>query len=305
MRWRDGERPMRPFDYYRARSTQEACQLLVELEGEGRVLAGGQSLLNMMKLRIVSPTALIDASRIPELQAIASSPGGISIGAMTTYAALERFALKQPGYEILADALRVIADLHVRHMGTLGGSCCHADPYADMPNVLAALGADLEAVALRGKRRIAAEHFFAGPFETALEPDELLTSIHIPAAPKGTGAAYEKFSWRLGDYAIASVACVMTLEERGRCRSARVVGGSLGTGPARLAAGEETLAGEALSEQVIAKAAASASRSCDPQADAIYGSAEYKQCLIETLAARAMTRAWNRARATFHGWESA
>lgn len=287
---------MRPFDYYRPQSAQEACRLLAEANGEGRVLAGGQSLLNMMKLRIVSPPVLIDAGHVPETKGIAATASGVKIGAMTTYAELERHALGQPGVDILTDALRVIADMHVRHVGTVGGSCCHADPFADMPNVLAALGANLETFSLRGRRRIEAEQFFVAPFETALASDELLTAIHIPTLSARTGAAYEKFSWRLGDYAIASVACVVTLDERGRCSAAKVVGGSLGRGPERLATTEEMLLGQPLSEDAIATAAASGSRSCSPQADSIYGSAEYKRRLMETLTVRAVSRAHARAR---------
>lgn len=287
---------MRSLNYLRASSKEEACRLLAEHEDEARILAGGQSLLNMMKLRIASPPTLIDTHRVAELQGIAVKPGGLAIGSMATYAKIQAADLGAR-YAMIQDAVEVIADMHVRHMGTMGGSCCHADPYADMPNVATALAVEMEASTVKATRRIAVEEFFVGPLETALAPAELLAAIHVPALPAGTGSAYEKFSWRRGDYAIVSIAAVLTVEASGKCKQARIVAGALGNGPTRLDAAEEALADRVLNDSVIEHAARAGAAGCEPQSDRIYGSAEYKRLLVETLTVRSVKRALERARA--------
>lgn len=287
---------MKEFDYFRPTSVDEACLLKAEWGDEGRVLAGGQSLLNMMKLRFVAPGSLIDARRLEELKIAADSDGGQRIGSMMTYAQVGRVASER--YPIIADALDVIADLQVRNLGPLGGSCCQADPFGDMPNVVTALDARFEIRSSRGTRHLAAAEFFRGPLETALDPDELLIAVHFPAQGPRTGSAYEKFSWRRGDYAIVSIAAVVTLDEGGRCVRSSLVAGALGVGPVRLARAERVAIGQLLTGDAIVAVADEAQAECTPQDDPVYGSAQYKRALIKTLTVRALTRACDRARAS-------
>lgn len=286
---------MRAFEYHRPGSLIEACQLLAERAGDVRVLAGGQSLLNMMKLRIMSPAALVDIRDIAGIRDISLSKTGLKLGSMVTYRSLGAGLKLHREFAIISEAVAVIADMHVRNLGTVGGAACQADPFADMPNALVTLGAQFELKGPERTRRIGAVDFFKGPFETAVEPDELLVCLDIPRPHVRSGSAYEKFSWRMGDYAIAAVAALITLDVDGKCISCRLVAGSLGGGPVRLTAGEEAMHDRVVSLELIKAAAADAASSCEPEPDAIYGSSEYKRRLLRTLATRAMERAWRRA----------
>lgn len=286
---------MRSFEYHRADSIEDACSILSRCGPEARILAGGQSLLNMMKWRLAAPNALIDASRIATLKDICESNGKIRIGSMATYSDLQLSApLKS--IAVIQDALEVIADMQVRNLGTLGGSCCQADPYGDMPNVMTALDVMMEAMSTRGTRRIPAKEFFLGPLETSLQSDEVLTSIFIDCASQACGSAYEKFSWRKGDYAIVSVASIIGLESDGRCIVSRIVVGGLGTGPIQLLDAAKMLVGQTVTEDIAKKAARTAAAECQPEPDRVYGSAEYKKLLIETIAERSLERSLRRAR---------
>jgi carbon-monoxide dehydrogenase medium subunit len=286
---------MREFEYFRPTSLAEACALKAQWGAESQILAGGQSLLNMMKVRFAAPACLIDGSRLDELQGVSTAGGGLRIGSMVTYTDVGR-AAGQP-FGIIADALSVIADMQVRNLGTVGGSCCQADPFGDMPNVVLALRAELEACSINGRRRIAAHDFFQGPLETALNPEEVLYAIHFPAAVPGSGSAYEKFSWRRGDYAIVSIAAVVSLDSSGTCTDCSLVAGAMGLGPVRLRNTEKMLVGQRPSEQAVATVAAAAAVESDPADDPVYGSVEYKRALVETLTGRALTRAIARAQA--------
>jgi aerobic carbon-monoxide dehydrogenase medium subunit len=284
---------MRAFEYHRATSIQDACTILSQCGPEGRILAGGQSLLNMMKWRLAAPSALIDASRITALKQISETGGRTRIGSMATYSDLQ----KSPPIGAVAaiqDALLVIADMQVRNVGTLGGSCCQADPFGDMPNVMIALDSTMEATSTRGTREIGARDFFRGPLETALAADEMLTSILIDSSVSQRGTAYEKFSWRKGDYAIVSVASSIGLGDDGRCTTSRLVVGGLGVGPVQLDAAN-VLLGQVPDETVLKKAALVAAAECEPEPDRVYGSVQYKKLLIETIAVRSLVRSLRRA----------
>jgi carbon-monoxide dehydrogenase medium subunit len=201
-------------------------------------------------------------------------------------------------YGIIADALTLIADMQVRNLGTVGGSCCQADPFGDMPNVVLALRAELEACNSKGTRRIAAQDFFRGPLETSLAEDEILRAIHFPAPAAGAGSAYEKFSWRRGDYAIVSIGAVVTLDRSDKCIDCSLVAGAMGLGPVRLSAAEKILIGQQPSAQEIDAVAAAAEAESDPADDPVYGSIEYKKALVHTLTTRALSRAIARARSS-------
>lgn len=287
---------MRSFEYFRPTSLDEAVKLLAQHGRKARVLAGGQSLLNMMKLRIASPEYLVDLCELGELAtAEVDSRHGLRIGAMVTYHQLQKSGLLTSAYGMVSDALEVIADEQVRHVGTLGGSCCQADPHGDTPNVVVALGAEMEAASSNGKRRIPAATFFAGLLETALSTEEILVNIFLPQQPASTGSAYEKFAWRKGDYAIISAASLITLGSGGKCVRASMVIGSARPSPLALERAPGVLVGQSVTAEVIAKAAEAAFQEVEPEADAIYGSSEYKKELVRTLAGRSLQTAWKRA----------
>ncbi|MGE0678920.1 FAD binding domain-containing protein [Pseudolabrys sp.] len=286
---------MRTFEYHRAISIEDACSILSRYGSDARILAGGQSLLNMMKWRLAAPNALIDVSRIAALKGIQESNGKVRIGSMVTYNDLQKFAPIK-SIAIIQDALEVIADLQVRNLGTLGGSCCQADPFGDMPNVMIALDATMEATSTQGSREIRAREFFRGPLETSLQTDEVLTSILIDGEVLRQGSAYEKFSWRKGDYAIVSVASIIGLEADGRCTTSRIVVGGLGVGPVELLGAANALLGHMATEDLVKEAAQAAAAECQPESDRVYGSAEYKKLLIETIADRSLERSLRRAR---------
>jgi len=286
---------MRNFEYFRPTTLDEAVKLMAKLGPEARVLAGGQSLLNMMKLRIASPKYLVDLCDLRELTtAEIDAKKRLRIGAMVTYHQLQHSGLLKH-YGAVADALEVIADEQIRHVGTMGGSCCQADPHGDSPNVVVALEGEMEAVGNGGKRAIPAHSFFTGLLQTALKSEEILSNIYLPQQPKSTGSAYEKFAWRKGDYAIIAAASVITLGDGGKCARAKIVIGSATSHPLTLKQAPEALAGKPVTTATIAKAADAALEEVDPEADPIYGSAEYKKELVRTLTERSLLSAWKRA----------
>jgi len=202
------------FTYYRAGSVQEALKLLVE-NPDAKLLAGGHSLIPAMKLRLATPSALIDISRIPELSGIRDAGDRIVIGAMTRYDDIQRSDLVQRVLPILPEAINVIGDLQVRNMGTIGGSLAHADPAADLPAVVLALGAEIKAVGPNGERTIPADQFFVDLFTTALQPNEILTEVAFPKPPARTGMSYQKFANPASGYAVVG-ACRRGHARRGR-----------------------------------------------------------------------------------------
>jgi aerobic carbon-monoxide dehydrogenase medium subunit len=287
---------MRSFEYCRPASLDEAVKLMAQHAPNARALAGGQSLLNMMKLRIASPQYLVDLGELHELRTCEfDSKHRLRVGAMVTYHQLQKSGLLNSAYGVIADALEVIADEQIRHVGTVGGSCCQADPHGDMPNVVVALEAEMEAASSKGKRTIAANQFFTGLLQTALRSEEILVNLYFPQPPSSTGSAYEKFAWRKGDYAIISAASVMTLGSGGKCTRAGVVVGSARSSPLVLEKATRVLSGNQVTAELISKAAAAALEEVEPESDLIYGSSEYKRELVCTLTERSLLSAWKRA----------
>jgi carbon-monoxide dehydrogenase medium subunit len=286
---------MRSFEYLRPTNLDDAVKLMAKHSGKARVLAGGQSLLNMMKLRIASPEFLVDLCELSDLATSGvDSRNRLRIGAMVTYHQLQQSRLLTPAYGMVSDALEVIADEQVRHVGTLGGSCCQADPHGDTPNVVVALEAEMEAVNSKGKRAIPARQFFGGLLETSLTREEILINIYLPPQPASTGSAYEKFAWRKGDYAIISAASLVTISG-GKCTRASTVIGSARPSPLVVESVKDVLVGKQLTAELIAKAADAAFEEVEPEADVIYGSSEYKKELVRTLTGRSLLSAWKRA----------
>ena len=284
---------MRPaeFQYHRPTSVEEAVALL---DDEARPLAGGHSLLPLMKLRFAMPAALVDLSGLSGLDGIAEADGGLRIGALATHASVAASALVGERCAVLAETAADIGDRQVRNRGTIGGSVAHADPAADYPTVLTALGATIRATGTAGERDIAAADFFRGVFETALESGELVTSVQVPPTRPGTGAVYLKHRHPASRYAVVGVAALVAVEG-GACTRAQLVIGGVAGAPVVATAASEALVGSALSEESIAAAAERAGEALsDPLSDT-YASGEYRAQIARVLARRALATAQARA----------
>jgi carbon-monoxide dehydrogenase medium subunit len=285
---------MRPaeFDYHRPGTVEEAVALL---GGESRPLAGGHSLLPMMKLRLATPAALVDLGRVAGLAEIARDGDVLRVGAMATHAAVAESSAVRSACPVLAETAAVIGDRQVRNRGTIGGSLAHADPAADYPTVVTALGATITAAGGGGSREIAADEFFQGIFATALEPGELLVSVAVPVTADGTGAAYVKHRHPASRYAVAGAAAVVSVEG-GSCAAARVVVGGVSANPVVVAAAGDALVGSAPNAEAIAAAAAHVGDALGEPLSDTYASGEYRVHLAQVLAKRALTAAFERAR---------
>ncbi len=277
------------FRYYRASSLAEAISLL-QREPEARLLAGGHSLIPAMKLRLAAPPALIDIGRVPELKGIRRQDGGWAVGAMTTHREIEFSDLP-----LLAEVAAHVADPPVRNRGTIGGSLAHADPGADYPAAVLALGATIVAVGPRGERSIPADQFFQGLFATALQPGEVLREVQVPALGRGSGWAYEKFPHPASGYAVAGVAAVVQAEG-GVARQVRVGVTGAAASAFRARAVEEALTGRALDEGAV-QAAVEGAFDPDQLLSDAFAPADYRVALCRALCRRALLRAWQRATA--------
>jgi aerobic carbon-monoxide dehydrogenase medium subunit len=281
-----------PFTYHRASSVDEAVSLLAELE-DSRALAGGHSLLPAMKLRLSTPAALVDIGSIPGLAAIERDGDGIRIGALATHASVAASQLVRSECTVLSDAAALIGDRQVRNRGTIGGSLAHADPGADYPTVVKALGAAIEAAGRNGTREIAADEFVTGLFTTALEPGELVTSVRVPAGGDRTGGAYAKHKHPASGYAVAAVAAVVTTDGGKVVRARIVVGGVTGV-PVDAAAAAAALEGSAASDEAIAAASAKVPEALGDALGDTYATAAYRTHLASVLARRALAAAIER-----------
>ncbi|HEY6209521.1 MAG TPA: xanthine dehydrogenase family protein subunit M [Gemmatimonadales bacterium] len=284
-----------PFEYHRPGTLDEALVLMAARAGEARPLAGGQSLIPAMNFRLARPAALVDLNRVAELAYVRPADGGLRIGAMARQRAVERSPVVQRVTPLLAEAMPFIAHLQIRNRGTVGGSLAHADPAAELPAVMLALDARLEARSSSGARTIAATAFFTGLFGTALAPDELLVEIALPPLPPASGTAFVEVARRHGDYALAGAAVVVTLDGRGRCRDARMALLSVGAGPVLATEAMKVCVGESPSDEMLRAAGeTAATRDVDPPSD-IHASAAYRRRLVAVLTRRALARAVERA----------
>ena len=281
------------FDYEVAASVEEAIELLQRHGPEARLLAGGHSLIPMMKLRLAFPEVLIDIHELDgELRYVREDEGTLRVGALARHRDLLESPVVRERYTLLADAEKFIADPLVRNMGTVGGSFAHADPSEDLPAAFVALGAEVVVRGTGGERTIAVEDLAVGPFETAIEPDEILTEARVPRAPQGS--SYFKVERRAGDYASAAlgVAVWMSGEE---IEDARVGMCGVGSTTLRAREAEEVLKGQEPDEELYKRAGERAAEECDPPDDA-RGTAEYKRDLVRVLVVRALGQAVGRAR---------
>jgi aerobic carbon-monoxide dehydrogenase medium subunit len=284
---------MRPaeFEYHRPRSLDEALSVLGE---ESRPLAGGHSLLPLMKLRLSTPEALVDLAGVPGLDAIEEDGDGLRIGALATHGSVAASELVRSRCPVLAETAALIGDAQVRNRGTLGGSVAHADPAADYPTVLKALGARIAVAGSGGERDVAADEFFVDVFTTALQPGELVVASKVPSTPSGTGAAYLKHRHPASFYAVVAVAAVASVGD-GSCTAARLtIGGVMGT-PVDAAAAADSLAGAPTSEESAAAAAEKVADALPSPMSDTYASGEYRVHLATVLAKRAVLTAFERA----------
>jgi carbon-monoxide dehydrogenase medium subunit len=277
-----------PFEYERATSVEEAIAALRRLGPEARIIAGGHSLLPMMKLRLATPEHLIDINDLTELAYIREDDGEIRIGALTRHVDLERSELLARRFPLFADAEAVIADPVVRNRGTIGGSLCQADAAEDLSAVCSAVKAQVVIRGAEGERVVAMEDFHVGPYTTAVGAGEMLTEVRVPVRP-GAGSAHEKVERRAGDWAIAAASAALWMDD-GAIADAGVALGAVGMTTIHLARAEELLRGRAPSEELFAQAAAIASEDCSPRADG-RGPVDYKRHLAGVLTHRALRRA--------------
>lgn len=284
------------FEYHRPASLQEAISLLQQSGGEAKVLAGGHSLLPLLKLRLAEPQALIDIGRVPGLAGIRRDGGTLVIGALTTHAEVAESSEIKAAAPLLAEAANVIGDLQVRNRGTIGGSLAHADPAGDLPAPILALDAQIKAVGPGGERTIAAGDFFVDMLTSALSEDEILTEVRVPTLASGTGSAYLKMDHPASHYALCGVAAVVRLGASGTVDDVRVAVTGVGPKAYRATAVESALRGQPASEDAVATAAQHAADGVDALGD-IHASTEYRAHLARVFAKRALNQAISRARA--------
>jgi aerobic carbon-monoxide dehydrogenase medium subunit len=282
------------FEYLAPSSLDEAVSLLTKHGDEAKLLAGGHSLIPIMKLRLAQPKFLIDIGRLSGLADISEDSGAISVGSLATHHAVETSELLKSKLPLLPETAAAVGDVQVRNRGTIGGSLVHADPASDLPAAALALGAELRVAGPRGQRAIKAEDFFVGLLTTAIAPDEILTEVRFPLLPAKTGAAYVKVRNKASHYAIVGVAAVVTLGGDGRCQEARIGLTGVTHKPQRASAAESALAGKALDDGVIAEAAGLAADGIKALSD-IHASAEFRLHLTKVMTGRALKLAASRA----------
>jgi carbon-monoxide dehydrogenase medium subunit len=282
------------FDYIAPQSLDEAVRALSTNGEDAKLLAGGHSLLPLIKLRLANPKLLIDLSRIPGLNGIGEQDGKIVIGALTTHYQIESSELLKKKCPLLPETAREIGDVQVRNRGTIGGSLTHADPAADWPASILALGGELELRGPKGKRTLGAEQFFLGPMTTAIEPSEILTEIRVPISSRLCGSAYHKVAQQASGFAIVGVAVSVRLDGKGLCEEIGVGVTGLSDKAFRAHAVEERLRGKKLNAKLIEESAALVADGIEPLED-LHADAQFRAHLARVYAARAIEEALKRA----------
>ncbi len=283
------------FEYSAPRSLEEALSVLSQVGDEGRVLAGGQSLLPMMKLRLASPSHLVDINRLPGLDGIGESNGHLAVGALVRHADVLGDPLVKRWSPLLAATARWVADPLVRNRGTVCGSVAHCDPEGDWNSVMLALGAQVVARSVRGERIVPIDEFVVDFFTNSLDPGEMVTEVRVPKAENGTGGSYLKLERKIGDYATVGVAVHLRLDGSERITEAGI--GLTSVGPTNLKAreAEALLVGNPPSDALFAEAARAAAAASDPASD-VRGPAEYKRAVVRAYVERGLRQALSQAR---------
>ncbi len=284
-----------PFSYLAPRSRDEVLEALRRFGPDGKLLAGGQSLVPLLAMRLARPQVVIDLNRMPDLAFVRSARGGLAIGAMTRQRAVEHDPLVASHAPLLHEALRWVGHPQIRNRGTIGGSLAHADPSAELPAVASVLDARCVLASARGERVVDAGDFFTGYLSTALEPDELLTEVRIPAQPPDSGWAFTEVARRHGDFALVGVAVLLRCDGDRRCTRARFAFIGVGAGPVRVPDAEAALAGARITNEAAGAVARIVEAALDPEGD-IHASAEYRRHVAGVLASRALMEAAGRMR---------
>jgi carbon-monoxide dehydrogenase medium subunit len=288
---------IKDFERFAPKTLKEALTLLAEYKDDCKVIAGGQSLLILMRQGLVAPKYLVDIKGLSELAYIKDDKEGLKLGALTTHRAIEKSPVIKKKFSVLAEMEQRLASIQTRNWGTIGGNICHADPAGDPTPVLIALNATLTLTGLKGERNLPVEDFSRDYFETVLEPGELLTEIQVPVPPPHTGAAYTKFNIIESDLATTSVGVSVTLAAGdGVCQDIRIALGASAPTPMRAKKAEAVLKGKKITDALLKEAGEVASKETEPISD-IYASADYRRELVKVLVARVAKEALARAKA--------
>jgi carbon-monoxide dehydrogenase medium subunit len=282
------------FDYVRPGDLEETLRILVEREGDAKLLSGGYSLLPLIKLRLAQPALLVDLRDVPGLDVIAETDDYLRIGSRATHRKIHEAAVIRDRYPLLHDVTATIGDPQVRNWGTIGGSVAHADPASDWPAILLAMNATIICRGQSGERAIAARDFFVDTFVTAIEPTEVLTEVRVPRRPRGAGGAYEKLERKVGDFATVGVAAVVRLGSDGRIEWAGIALTGVAETPFAATDAEAVLAGQAPSDDLFRAAGVAAAAQSRPVGD-VRGPVEYKRAMAGELTLRALRTATERA----------
>ncbi len=281
------------FEYFAPNTLGDAVSLLERYGEDAKILAGGQSLIPLMKLRLASPRFIVDLNQIQGLEYVRESDSYLRIGALTRVTDLEASEMVRKKYPVIYDVAAHIADPLVRNMGTVGGNIAHGDPANDLPAVMLALNAEFIAISPTGERTIKAEEFFIDSFTTALKPSEVLTEARVAMPPARSGGAYLKLEKRVGDFAIAGVATQLTVDGRGVCERVGIGLTSAGPTPLKPKKAEESLRGKKPDDSAIKRTADLAADNANPRSD-LRGPAEYKREMFRVLTIRALRNALSR-----------
>ena len=279
-----------PFEYACPATLREAVALLASHDGEAKPLAGGQSLMPMMAFRVAQPTLLVDLRKLPDLNKITIGADGVRLGALVRWRDIQDDKRLASAHPLLQAAIAHVAHYQIRNRGTVGGSVCHADPAAEMPGIAVTCDAEMTAMGKGGQRVIKAADFFLGALTTALQPDEILTEVRLPAWPASRRYGFQEFARRRGDFAMSGVALFYDPNADGKASNAHAGVIGVGDRPRRLAAVEAALNGQKVDDAIIAKAAEVATAAVEPQDD-IHASAAYRRALTGTLLERALKAA--------------
>jgi aerobic carbon-monoxide dehydrogenase medium subunit len=291
----------RSFQYFVPRTVDEVTSFLKDHPGEAKILAGGMSLVPLMKLRLASPAYLVDINRLKGLEYIEESEdgGALLIGSLTRHHSLESSALAKEKVPLLAEAAACIGDPQVRNFGTIGGALAHSDPSGDWGATILALRGEVRVIGLSGERSVPIDDFLLDTFTTTLKEDELITRVSVPIPREGSGGAYLKLERKAGDFATVGVAAQVTVEERrdgSYCTCAGIGLTALGPKNLRASKAEELLVGRKLTEESMLEAAKAAEKECSPADDPLRGSAKYKREMAGLFTRRALALAASRAR---------
>jgi carbon-monoxide dehydrogenase medium subunit len=288
---------IKDFKYLSPKTLKEALTMLDKHQDDYKIIAGGQSLLILMRQGLVAPEYLIDIYGIPELNYIKSDgKKGLKIGALTTHRDIENSGMVKGVFQVLAEMEHRLASIQTRNRGTIGGNICHGDPAGDPAPVLMALGARLKLSNAKRDRIVSMDDFSVDYFETLLEPGEILTEIQLPALPLRSGAAYTKFNIIESDMATVSVASWIAIDEAGKCQDVRIALGAAAAKPLRVKKAEAVLKDKSVTDALLKKAGVAASEEAEPVTD-INASEEYRRDLLKVLVPRVVNEALSRAKA--------